>query len=337
MRDCLENIKATSLRASDVARCTLSFTSGVAGKFEPLNLSLVIKALKGLVEIALSKKAPIVFQLDDRLPAILGNATQLHQLAMNLLLNATEALDNSGGMVRIITSVVPVNSAVANDIAFRSPPKGDALVCLEVADTGPGIDESTRRKLFDPFFSTKSEGRGLGLTVVERIVAAHCGGININSVPGGGTTFQVYFPVADMHALPPPTNAEAVAPKNAGTILVVDDEAIVRTSTKALAETVGYAVLVADGGLDAIEIYRCHRADIDCVVLDLTMPKLDGLQTLVELRRINDKVRVLLTSGGYPVGSLRNHPASSNVIGFLQKPYEFNALLEMLRGKMNVH
>jgi CheY-like chemotaxis protein len=255
---------------------------------------------------------------------LLGDATQLRQIVMNLVLNASEAVGDAGGTVRVTTAAGHFEQAAfARSSAGVEPPAGD-YVYVEVEDDGIGMDAATVTQMFDPFFTTKFVGRGLGMAAVLGIVRSHGGAIDVDSTPGKGTRIRVYFPAAA--ETPRPAQRARPDVRGEGVVLVVDDESAIRRTAELLLRAHGFEVLSAADGVEAIEVFRRESARIDVVLLDLTMPRLGGAETLVELRRIARDVPVVLTSGyGAPSASMAEAADAT-----LAKPYSADELLQAL-------
>ena len=324
-------IASTAHRAADLTRQMLAYSG--RGKFhrEPTDLNATLRALTALVESSVPRHIRLQYDLGADLPAVEADPTQLQQVALNLLTNAVEALGDRPGEITVRTSL---QSLAFTDLAASFPDQavapGPHLV-LEVSDTGPGMDEETRRRIFDPFFTTKPSGRGLGLAALQGIVRAHHGGVMVDSVPGGGTTFRVVLPAlgAPAHpaAEPSPTGPGWTS---AGRILVVDDEAPIREMAAWVLHRAGFEVLEAAHGQEALEVLGRGPQEVRAVLLDLSMPVMGGGETLPALRALRPGIPVLLSSGyegEERVQQLLRQPAT----GFLQKPYASAGLLAALR------
>ncbi|WBL36438.1 PAS domain S-box protein [Tepidiforma flava] len=323
-------IETAAQRAAELTRQMLAYSG--KGKFviERLNLSRVVEEMAHLLEVSVSKRAVLKYRFAPDLPAIEGDATQIRQVIMNLITNASDAIGERSGVISVSTGLLYADRAYLKTAYMDDDlPEGD-YVYLEVADTGVGMDEETAARIFDPFFTTKFTGRGLGLAAVLGIVRSHRGAIKLYTEPGRGTTFKILFPAAGPAAAPAPAApAAASAAGRGGTILVVDDDETVRTVTRRMLEQAGYTVLLAADGSEALRCYR-ERPGIDLVLLDMTMPHMDGEETFRELRRIDPRVRVLLTSG-YNEQDATDRFAGKGLAGFIQKPYRPLDLLEKVR------
>ncbi|MGP8247529.1 MAG: PAS domain-containing protein [Bryobacteraceae bacterium] len=328
--DLLEGVMKAGEQAAHLTRQMLAYAG--KGKFlvEALNLSSVIPEMAALVRTSISKKIALRLDLEDDLPPVEADRGQLQQVFMNLALNAAEAIGGQDGLIAIKAGVQEVDERYA-----RLHPEATALppgrcVRLEVRDTCCGMDEATRARIFDPFFSTKFTGRGLGLAAVAGILRGHRGAIMVSSTPGKGSCFTVLLPVAAGAAEERPAAARGPAPHGSGAILVVDDEKLVREMVKRVLERHGYTVLLAESGLAALDLLRRYIGAIALVLLDLNMPRMSGEEALAELRKIRPEVKVLVSSG-YSESETMALFKGQPVTGFIQKPYTVAGLAERVR------
>jgi CheY-like chemotaxis protein len=255
--------------------------------------------------------------------------------------NATEA--NGDGEIEVIVAVGVAPAAVIRTFR-RYPqdwqPREESYACLSVSDTGAGMNEETMEQLFDPFFTTKFPGRGLGLAVVLGLVKTHEGAVTVESAPGKGAVFRVFLPLAE-HEADQPAPAEPLASlpvEDRGLVLLVEDEAMLRNMAETMLGLLGYDVIAAADGVDAVEVFREHRDEVQCVILDLTMPRMDGWETLAALRKLAPDIPVILTSG-YNESQALSGDHLERPQAFLHKPYRMaelhSALEAVLEGKPN--
>lgn len=322
----LRGIVTASTSASELCNQMLAYAGRGALSVETLECNALIQELGGLLQVALSKKAELIFDLHDEPLGARADRSQLRQVIMNLITNAAEAIGNSEGRIVLGTSA---RTFCREDLELHSPDSelepGD-YVLLWVSDTGPGMNPTTQAAIFDPFFTTKSAGRGLGLAAVRGIVRGHQGAITLESAPGVGTTFTVLLPrVPVPHDDAPRTPASG--PRTEGSrILVVDDDAEVREVLGRMLESADCRVAEASDGQEAIDLFRREADSIDCVLLDLSMPKLDGEETFHELRKIRDDVRVVLSSG-FTEQEILDRFQGFGLAGVVQKPTPMPVLL----------
>lgn len=248
---------------------------------------------------------------------------------MNLILNAAEAIGDNVGSVTIATGVHPLSSDDFDDLLVSKEILPGSFVVLEVTDTGSGMDEATMTKIFDPFFSTKFTGRGLGLSAVLGIVRGHQGAIKVDSHPGSGTIFKVFFP-ASAKLAEPVAQPEFIHWHGKGLVLIIDDEHVVRHTAQIALQRLGYQVLVAENGRKGIDLFREHASEIQLVMLDMTMPEISGEQAFRELRRLQPQVRVLLSSG-YDEIEATQRIKGEGLSGFIQKPYTIATLAQKVK------
>ncbi|MFZ5453126.1 MAG: PAS domain S-box protein [Thermodesulfobacteriota bacterium] len=326
----VEEITRASQRAAELCRQMLAYSGKgrfVVGRYD---LSEIVREMTQMLEISVSKKATLRYSYGEGLPPVEADATQLRQVIMNLITNASEALEDQSGYISVSTGVMDCDRAyLSGSYLDEQLPEG-RYVYLEVADTGCGLDEETQRRIFDPFFTTKFTGRGLGLAAVLGIVRGHHGAIKVYSEPGQGTTFKILLPAA---AWQPGDRADNETPKQqilqAGTILLIDDDPDVRRVGSQMLERLGFKVLTAAQGLQGLEVFRTCGEEIDCVLLDLTMPEMSGDEVFRELRRLYSGVRVILSSG-YNEQEVTQRFVGKGLAGFIQKPYTVAKLQEVL-------
>jgi PAS domain S-box-containing protein len=326
----LRTIEQGAARAADLARQMLAYSG--RGKFvvEPLDINCLIEEMLHLLEVSISKRAALRFNLAKSLPAIEGDATQLRQVVMNVIINASEAIGNESGVIAISTGSMDCNRAYLEDFWIDESLREGPYVFLEVTDTGCGMDEDTAGKIFDPFFTTKFIGRGLGMAAVSGIIRGHKGAIKLSSEPGRGTTFRILFPAGGaMGAL---VKDEVIASewRGSGVVLLVDDEEAVCAVGAAMLRALGFDVVTASNGIEALERYR-GSDEVRCVILDLTMPLMDGEETFREMKKLDPEVKVVLSSG-YSEHDVTQRFVGRGLAGFIQKPYNLAALREVLKG-----
>ncbi len=329
----LHGVVKAGEQAAHLTRQMLAYSGKGQFVVEPLNLSDLIPEMSALVQPSISKKIAIHYQLDPDLPPIRADRGQMQQVFMNLVLNAAEAIGSGAGLVSVKTGVQDLDEADTRLNQESADARPGKHVYLEVRDTGCGMDPATQARIFEPFFSTKFTGRGLGLAAVSGIVRAHKGAIQISSGPGKGSCFTVLFPEAKGAVVETPAEDARPAPTGTGTILVVDDEEVVRDMAKKALKVHGFDVLLASGGLEAIDIFKRHPGDISLVLLDLGMPGMSGDEVLPELHKIRPQVNVLVSSG-YAETETMALFKGHRVSGFVQKPYASRHLVEKVKSAL---
>jgi CheY-like chemotaxis protein len=259
-------------------------------------------------------------ELRSNLPVIEADPSQIQQLIMNLVINGAEAIGGEfAGTVLVTTELENVDESYIRQNLSGDWVEPGKYVALEVHDTGTGMTDDVKAKIYDPFFTTKFTGRGLGLAAVRGIVRSHKGTIRVYSSPGKGSTFKVLFPAADGSVV----DAESTASQDltgTGTILVVDDEEIIRRVAKAVLERYGYTVILAEDGRIGLEALIQSKPGISLVLLDMTMPVMSGEEAFRQIRMISPDVRVILSSGYNEVEAIRRF-SNKGLAGFIQKPY----------------
>ncbi len=325
-RDCIEKVLAATRRASDLANQLLAYSG--EGKLVPipLNVSNLVRDMRELLTVSVSKKADLVLDLADGLPAVECDVTQMRQVIMNLVINASEALNERSGRILIETGVRYCDRIDLGKVYLpEGLPEGD-YVYVRVSDTGCGMDDATLARMFDPFFTTKFAGRGLGLAAVLGIVRGHRGAVQVNSAPDVGTAFTVLLPTTAKaaHPIEPPA-AETDTWTGTGKVLVVDDEDAVRDVARRMLESIGFTTIAASDGRAAVTLVREHADTIDAILLDMTMPVLDGTDAVVQIRTTHPDLPIVLSSGYDRAEELaRTEPAGT--LHFLQKPYRLETM-----------
>jgi PAS domain S-box-containing protein len=329
-RETVKSIETTALRTAELTKQLLAYSG--KGKFaiQPVNLSALVEEMTHLLKFSISKKANLCTRLAGNLPAVDADVSQIRQVVMNLITNASEALGDQPGEIAISTSVVVADRAYLAETFLDENLVEGSYVALDVADSGVGMDEETKSKIFDPFFTTKFTGRGLGLAAVLGITRGHGGAIKVYSEPGRGTTFRVLLPSSEKAA----TMAEAREPsldwQASGSVLVIDDDETVREVARRILERAGFTVLSASGGHSGVEMFRSRGDEIRAVLLDMTMPDISGEEVFRALRKIRPDVKVILSSG-YNEQETVTAFQGKGLAGFIQKPYQPAELVRALR------
>ncbi|HEY5996471.1 MAG TPA: response regulator, partial [Candidatus Deferrimicrobiaceae bacterium] len=335
VRPYLQRIDSAATRAADLTNQMLAYSGKGRFVVEPISLSRLVTEMGHLLSTVISKRAHIKLDLADDLPPIEADATQIRQVVMNLITNASDALGDGNGNITVKTGVIDLDASYWHGTHLDAPIADGRYAFVEVSDQGCGMDKETVARIFDPFFTTKHTGRGLGLAAALGIVRSHKGGLRVYSEPGKGTTFKVLFPVIEGAGMPPAPGPDssvrnAAAPPPGGTILVADDEEAVRDVARMMLEGCGYTVVTAADGLEAVDLFRRSPGSISAVVLDMTMPRMGGEEAFRELRRIDPDVRVVLSSG-YNEQETVNHFLGKGLAGFIQKPYRTRTLTDRVR------
>lgn len=329
-RDKVVEIEKAAARASELTNQMLAYAGKAQVDVRPLDLSSLVDEMRELLDSMISKRAVLDFALADDLPSLEGDAVQIRQVVMNLITNASEALDDKPGVVKVSTGSVSADRDLLAKSYLAEELKEGRYVYVTVSDPGIGMDEATKQKIFDPFFTTKFAGRGLGLAAVLGIVRSHGGSISVDTALESGTTFTVLFPITGEHEEPIDRSTIDVREWHGeGTILVVDDEEVVRSVLGATLEKWGFDVLIAADGEDAVTTFRDHASDVRAVLLDMTMPLMSGEEALAEIHRIRSDVPVILLSG-YAEEEAVTRFEGLHLAGFLHKPFRPAALIDTL-------
>ncbi|GLH71389.1 hypothetical protein GETHPA_29230 [Geothrix rubra] len=329
----LENMERGILRAAELTKQMLAYSGRGHFIVQFQNLNQVVQEFTHLLEVSISKKVALHFDLDPDLPPIEADAAQIQQVVLNLVTNAADAIGDREGSIRIRTGLERLEGdpLLAAALPGQDLPAG-AYVVLEVEDTGCGMNREVLDRIFDPFFTTKTTGRGLGLSALLGILRGHNAGLRIASEPGRGSSFQLYFPAAS-NRLPAPTaaTAEAGPRRLRGRVLVVDDEELILETTAMALSAIGFEVEKARDGLEAVARVEAGREGLDLVLMDLTMPRMDGREALLAIHRLAPDLPVILSSGYNEQDSLQAFDGEGPA-AFLQKPYQVQELRRVLQG-----
>jgi two-component system cell cycle sensor histidine kinase/response regulator CckA len=327
-------------KAADVSRLMLTYLGQTSGKKEPVDLSEACRTALTLLQAAAPKGMLLKSDFPSSGPIIHADSGQMHQILTNLITNAWESIsDNRGAIGMTVKTVSHADIPALKCLPIDWQPKEIVYACLEVSDNGCGISNKDIENIFDPFFTTKFTGRGLGLPVVMGILKAHGGGVTVESEQGRGSVFRVFLLLEELpiqHGLP--ATSEALLADKAektskieggGTVLLIEDEEPVRNIAKKMLTRLGYTVLEAKDGVEAVEIFRQHQDEICCVLSDLAMPRMDGWDTLDAMRKLSPDITVILSSG-YDEAKVMagEHPERPNA--FLGKPYQLKRLSDTI-------
>jgi len=326
----LKQIETAAQRAADLCAQMLAYAGRGQFVLAPIDLSALVQEMATLLATALSKKAVLKFHLSEGLSPITADPTQVRQVVMNLITNASDAIGAKSGVITLTTGEIDADERYLRDIDAAPELPAGRYVYAEVSDTGCGMTEETKAKIFDPFFTTKFTGRGLGLAAVLGIVRAHKGAVKVYSQPGKGTTFKVLFPVTAEPARPAAGSrvGPALAPFGRGRkVLVVDDEEDVRVFARKVLELSGFAVEVAADGRDGADAFAASPRAFDLVLVDLTMPRMGGADAFREMRRARPDVRAILTSG-FALEEATSGFEGKGLAGFVRKPFRADELLK---------
>ena len=321
----LKMLQASAERGAEMIKQVLSFARGVQGERIPLDPKYLIKDVVKILNETLPKSITTRFSLPDRVWPVSADATQIHQVLMNLCVNARDSMPH-GGQLTIRAENVTLDESYTRMHIESEPGR---YVMITVVDTGHGIPPETLNKIFEPFFTTKEVGKGtgLGLSTALTIVRSHDGFINVYSEPGKGTQFSFYLPAIEVGATADEEEEESRLPLGHGElILVVDDEEAIREITRGTLESFGYKVLTAADGTEAVALYASNRDEVEVVLTDMMMPFMDGPATIRALQKLNPRIKIIAASG-LAANEKAAEAASAGVKTFLPKPYTAEKLL----------
>ncbi len=325
-----EEIENASRSAASLCQQMLAYAGKGQFQIKPHSFSQIVSQTAHLLHVSASKQVELRFHLDDDLPLVMADANQLRQIVMNLVINASEAIGQRPGLVTLTTGLIQADASTFAGCAYAPEKPAPAYVFLEIRDNGCGMSADIANRIFEPFFTTKFAGRGLGLAATIGIVRSHAGALRVESKPGEGSTFTLYLPASDL----PPKQAEhhelTHTPWNAeGTLLIIDDEAAVRTVAERMSQTLGFSALCAADGDQGIQLFELYRSRITLVLVDLAMPGLSGEETLARLRAIDPTLRAVIMSGyNQPEAPA---PVDGKPPSFLAKPFSIAQFQAVVR------
>jgi two-component system cell cycle sensor histidine kinase/response regulator CckA len=329
----LDEISQAAERAANLCNQMLAYAGKGQAALRPVHLERSVKDTVQLLQTAMHPQTELVLDLAENLPPLAADPGQLQQVITNLVLNAAEALEGQPGRLGVRTGL---ESLSAPDLAAcrigADLPPGDYLV-LEISDTGPGMRPEILARIFDPFFTTKFQGRGLGLAAVIGIVRAHHGAVRVESTQGLGTTFRVYFSPceADVDVVMPSLAGEEWSGE--GIVLVVDDEEAMRLVAGSMLRALGFSTIYARDGHEGVEMVRARGHALRAVLMDFTMPRLNGLEALIEMRKLQPSLPVIIMSGFNREDAGKKIETFPNT-SFLHKPFKMEQLQQHIRARI---
>ena len=315
-------IESAANRAADLCRQMLAYAGKSPLLQSEFSLWMLVDEIVKMLTSAINKNVNIKLDMRSDIPMIVGDSSQIQQVVMNLILNAGEAIGESNGTITVSLKMLTIGTGSPEIDYFGSIIIPGSYACLDVSDTGCGMSEETRLRLFEPFYTTKFTGRGLGMSAILGIVKAHYGALQLASIQNVGTTFKVYIPLtpAKVHidTASPIDSVEMALSK--ATVLLVDDENTLLIMETSLLEALGFAAITAVNGREAVEVYRTRGSEIDLVMLDLLMPEMGGIEAYHELRKIDSYVPIVICSG-YSEESVADITSTDINTCFIHKPY----------------
>ncbi len=340
-RDNLAEIELAAKQAEALTRQMLAYSGRGEFVVKPIDASELINEIEHLLHVAIPRKITLKYKFASNIPTFNGDVTQIRQIIMSLITNAAEAIGDNIGVITLSAGLMDCDRSYLDQATKRIHTSSDEplpegqYAFIEVADTGCGMDEKVIQNLFDPFFSTKFVGRGLGLAAVLGIVRVHKGIISVRSKVGKGAKFKVLFPAnehPDYSVLQSEHGDKSTDEKQGKrVVLVVDDEAPVRSVSQQMLERLGYDVMTAIDGRDALDLYHQYADQIACVLLDLVMPNMNGEETFYEMKRIRPEAKIILCTA-YSEQDAIQHFNEKGLAGYIQKPFKIVALKEKLAG-----
>ncbi|NTV49128.1 MAG: response regulator [Geobacteraceae bacterium] len=328
----IPKIEQAAERAAALCSQMLAYAGKASLTQSQVNTWMLVDEMVTMLKTTLQQNIVIKLELGTDIPFIMGDASQLRQVVMNLIINAAEAIGDAEGeiYVKLAKTEISVELPEKDHLGFIIP--AGRYICFEVSDNGCGMDDDTRHKIFEPFYTTKFTGRGLGMSAVLGIIKAHNGALQLESLPGHGTTFRVYLPaqLSILETEETPQTKDAAPWLGSGTILLAEDEEQVKLIATIMLKEMGFHVLDAANGKEALELYLQNAADITLVVTDMGMPVMNGYDLFYKLKQLNPQLPIIISSG-FGEGDIVSKIPSEEIAGMLNKPYRFEQLREVLR------
>lgn len=327
----VEEIIKASLRASDLCRQMLTYSGKGQMSIRDLDLLKLVRDTSNLLKVSISKKVKLELNLPEELPLIKADASQIDQVLLNLVINASESFGDKIGTINLSLKTIHCSRDYLDNLILGKELSEGVYVCLRASDTGKGMDKETLDRIFEPFFSTKFTGRGLGLSVVMGIVKSHKGALDVKSIPDEGTAISVFFPAQAEKKKKGRQKGknENKKWKGEGAILLADDEKAVLDMCSEMLEYLGFEVYLANDGREALEIYKKNQSRIRCNIIDLTMPNMDGKEVFEEIQKITPNAMIIISSG-YGEQQIKRIFAGKKLAGFIQKPFSIMILKNIL-------
>lgn len=319
-------------RAAGLCSQMLAYAGKAQLAMAQVNMCMLVEEMVNMLKSTLPQNAIIKSDLSADIPFVNGDSSQLRQIVMNLIVNASEAISKEHGKIQVtLAKTTLIGGESDKDYNGKLIPSGD-YVCLEVSDNGCGMDNETKYRIFEPFYTTKFTGRGLGMSAVLGIIKSHGGALQLFSQLGQGSTFKVYLPVQRSNSAETDlmTSAHPALWQGSGSILLVEDEDHVRTIAKILLKKLGFTVLEAVNGKEALELYQKNATDITLVMTDMGMPVMDGYELFSRLKNLNNKLPIIVSSG-FGVAEVTSRIAIGDIAGIISKPYNYEQLREVLK------
>ena len=329
----IPEIEKAAERAAALCRQMLAYAGKASLTQSQVNTWMLVDEMVSMLKTTIQKNVVIKPNLGADIPSITGDASQIRQVVMNLIINAAEAIGDAEGEINVSLAKTEIKAGQAEKDHLGLIIPAGRYICIEVSDNGCGMADDTRRKIFEPFYTTKFTGRGLGMSAVLGIIKAHNGALQLESQQGQGTAFKVYLPVqlSKYETEEAHQKTASAAWQGSGTILLVEDEAQVKLIAIALIEMLGFKVLDAANGKEALELYQQNSADITMVITDMGMPVMNGYELFYKLKQLDPMLPIIISSG-FGEGDIASKIPREEIAGLINKPYKFDQLRDVLRG-----